>query len=121
MQKIVALCKRRGFIYPGSEIYGGLGGTWDYGPLGVLLANNIKSEWWKDIVLHRENVVGLDSSILYHPKVWEASGHVESFYDFQIECQYCHKRTRIDQHPDLDDIEPKGVKLKISKLICPDS
>lgn len=97
MEKIVALCKRRGFIYPGSEIYGGLGGTWDYGPLGVLLANNIKNEWWRSMVLLRENVVGLDSSILHHPKVWEASGHISSFTDPLVECRKCHQRYHVDQ------------------------
>lgn len=94
MDKIVALCKRRGFIFPGSEIYGGLNGTWDLGPLGTLLANNIKSQWWKNIVLERENIVGLDSSILHHPRVWEASGHVSSFTDPLIECKVCHERFR---------------------------
>src|SRR3989344_4609804 len=75
MDKIVALCKRRGFIYPGSEIYGGLNGTWDLGSLGTELSRNIKNEWWKEMVLQRDDVVGLDSSIIHYPKVWEASGH----------------------------------------------
>ncbi|MBI2430675.1 MAG: glycine--tRNA ligase [Candidatus Levybacteria bacterium] len=96
MDKLVALCKRRGFIFPGSELYGGLNGTWDLGPLGVLLAQNIKHEWWKSVVLKREDVVGLDSSILHHPKVWEASGHVASFTDPLIECKVCHERFRAD-------------------------
>lgn len=93
MDKITALCKRRGFVYPGSEIYGGLNGTWDLGPLGVLLANNIKNEWLKSM-LARENVVLLDSSVLHSAKVWEASGHIASFTDPLIECKICHQRFR---------------------------
>lgn len=96
MEKLVALCKRRGFIFPGSELYGGLNGTWDLGPLGVTFANNIKKEWWKSVVGEREDVVGLDSAILHHPKVWEASGHVASFTDPLIECKVCHDRFRAD-------------------------
>ncbi|MBI2018972.1 glycine--tRNA ligase [Candidatus Daviesbacteria bacterium] len=96
MQKIVALCKRRGFVFPGSELYGGLNGTWDLGPLGVILANNIKNEWWKNIVLLRDDVVGLDSAILHHPKVWEASGHIYSFTDPLVECSVCNARFRTD-------------------------
>lgn len=105
MENIVALCKRRGFIFPGSEIYGGLNGTWDLGPLGVLLANNVKKEWWKSIVSLREDVVGLDSSILYNPRVWEASGHVASFTDPLIECKICHERFRADNKIDVEDHE----------------
>lgn len=96
MEKLVALCKRRGFIFPGSELYGGLNGTWDLGPLGVFLANNIKNEWWNAIVLSRDDIVGLDSAIIHHPKVWEASGHLESFTDPLIECKICHERFRED-------------------------
>src|SRR3990167_7515428 len=97
MDKIVSLCKRRGFVYPGSEIYGGLNGTWDLGPLGTSLARNIKHEWWKRTVTQRDDVVGLDSAILHHPKVWEASGHIASFTDPLIECKKCHNRFRQDQ------------------------
>lgn len=97
MEKLVALCKRRGFIFPGSEIYGGLNGTWDLGPLGVLLANNIKEAWWKAIVLSRDDVVGFDSAILHNPKVWEASGHVASFIDPLVECKVCHERFRYSE------------------------
>lgn len=97
MEKIVALCKRRGFIYPGSEIYGGLGGTWDYGPLGVELKRNIKNIWWQDIVQKREDIVGVDTAIMLNPKVWEASGHVEAFTDPLVECKVCHQRFRADQ------------------------
>lgn len=102
MDKIVALCKRRGFIYPGSEIYGGLGGTWDYGPLGVELKNNIKSEWWKEMVQLREDMVGVDTAIMMNPKVWEASGHVEAFTDPLVECKRCRKRFRADQIEGLE-------------------
>ncbi|TSC87742.1 MAG: glycyl-tRNA synthetase [Microgenomates group bacterium Gr01-1014_7] len=97
MQKIVALCKRRGFIYPGSEIYGGLAGTWDYGPLGTELKRNIKNQWWKDMVQLREDIVGLDAAIMMNPKTWEASGHVEAFTDPLVECKKCHKRFRADK------------------------
>ena len=81
MEKIVALCKRRGFIYPGSEIYSGLTGTWDYGPLGTELKRNIKSEWWRSMVQLRSDVVGIDAAIMMNPEVWKASGHLEAFTD----------------------------------------
>ncbi len=103
MEKIVALCKRRGFIFPGSEIYGGLSGTWDLGPLGVALANNIKKEWWKEVVNGQEDVVGLDSSILASSKVWEASGHLKSFTDPLIECKVCHQRFRADNKAEIEN------------------
>jgi len=96
MNKIVSLCKRRGFIFPGSEIYGGLANTWDFGPLGVEMKNNIKKAWWKKIVLERDNIIGLDSAIILNPKVWEASGHVTGFSDPLIECKSCHTRFRTD-------------------------
>jgi len=92
MEKIVSLCKRRGFVYPGSEIYGGLANSWDYGPLGVELKNNLRDSWWKTFVQNREDVFGLDGSIISHPKVWEASGHVENFTEPLTECKSCHKR-----------------------------
>ncbi len=96
MEKVVSLCKRRGFIYPSSEIYGGFGGFYDYGPLGVELKNNIKREWWKKMVYEREDVVGLDAAIIMNPRVWEASGHVEAFTDPLVECFACHHRFRAD-------------------------
>ena len=96
MQKIISLCKRRGFIFPGSEIYGGLANTWDFGPLGVELANNIKQLWWKRFVKDREEIVGLCSSILMNPKVWQASGHLKGFTDPLVECKKCHSRLRAD-------------------------
>ncbi len=96
MEKIVALCKRRGFIYPGSDIYGGLAGTWDYGPLGTLLKNNLKDIWWKEMIQLRQDIVAIDAAIMMNPKAWEASGHVEAFTDPLIECKICHQRFRED-------------------------
>ncbi|OGH23495.1 MAG: glycine--tRNA ligase [Candidatus Levybacteria bacterium RIFCSPHIGHO2_01_FULL_41_15] len=103
MEKIVALCKRRGFVFQNSEIYGGLNGVWDLGPLGVLLANNIKREWWNSVVLSRDDVVGLDSSILSHRRVWEASGHIASFTDPLIECKICHERFKADLKKEIEE------------------
>ncbi|MDD2753209.1 MAG: glycine--tRNA ligase [Candidatus Portnoybacteria bacterium] len=97
MEKIVSLCKRRGFVYPGSEIYGGLASTYDFGPLGVELKNNIKKLWWKYFVQDREDMVGLDGGILLSPKIWEASGHVKNFKDALVECKKCHLRFRPDK------------------------
>jgi len=103
MDKIVALCKRRGFIFPGSEIYGGITGFWDYGPLGVELKNNIKREWWKSMVHQRDDVVGVDAAIIMNPEVWKASGHLEAFTDPLVECRVCHKRFKFD-----DNVEMSG-------------
>ena len=97
MDKIVSLSKRRGFIFQGSEIYGGLAGTWDYGPLGIALKNNVKSLWWKKFVDSRDDIYGLDAAILMNAKVWEASGHVAGFADPMIECAKCKSRFRDDQ------------------------
>jgi len=97
MEKIVSLCKRRGFIFQSSEIYGGLGSAWDYGPLGVELKRNLKNAWWKTIVHNRDDVVGLDTSILMHPDVWKASGHLDNFHDECVDCKNCKKRFRPDQ------------------------
>jgi len=107
MEKVVALAKRRGFIYPGSEIYGGLRGFWDYGPLGTELKNNIKREWWKGMVYERNNVVGVDAAIIMNPKVWEVSGHTEAFTDPLVECKVCHKRFRADHEGELKKHEKK--------------
>lgn len=93
---IVELCKKRGIIFPSSEIYGGFRSTWDYGPLGVELKENVKRQWWRAMVQRRMDVVGLDAAILMHPKVWEASGHLENFSDPLVECVDCHKRFRAD-------------------------
>jgi glycyl-tRNA synthetase len=97
MDKLVSLCKRRGFIFPSSEIYGGINGFWDYGPLGVELKRNIKDAWWRDNVMMRDDMVGLDCSIIMHPKVWEASGHVGGFSDPMVDCRRCKARFRADQ------------------------
>ena len=97
MDKLVSLCKRRGFIFQSSEIYGGLTGAWDYGPLGVQLKNNIRDFWWKEMTQMHDNIVGLDASILMHPKVWEASGHVSNFTDPMVDCRQCKSRFRNDQ------------------------
>ncbi|MCD4811951.1 glycine--tRNA ligase [bacterium] len=97
LQKVTALAKRRGIIFPNSEIYGGIAGFYDYGPVGVEMKNNLKRYWWKNMVDRRENVVGIDGTIITHPKVWEASGHVESFGDEVVECKTCHKRIGVDE------------------------
>jgi glycyl-tRNA synthetase len=100
MDVIVSLCKRRGFIFQSSEIYGGTGSCWDYGPLGVALKNNVKQAWWRDNIQLRADMVGLDASILMHPTVWKASGHVDHFTDPMVDCKACHHRFRADK---LDD------------------
>ncbi len=96
MDKVVALSKRRGFIFPSSEIYGGLSGAWDYGPYGVELKRNLKSAWWKAMVQDRDDMVGLDAAILMHPRTWEASGHTANFADMLVDCKKCKKRFRAD-------------------------
>lgn len=128
MNKMSSLCKRRGFIYPGSEIYGGFQGFWDYGPLGVELKNNIKQEWWKYMVYSRENLVGLDAAIIMNPIVWEKSGHIQGFTDPLIECKICHSRVRADQDEEIkrhekthggnsDWTEPKTFNLLTEVLL----
>lgn len=97
MEKVIALCKRRGFVYPGSEIYGGLANTWDYGPRGVQLKKNIADDWWKHFVENRDDMVGIDSGILMNPRVWEASGHLSSFSDPLMDCKSCKERIRVDK------------------------
>lgn len=116
MDKIVSLCRRRGFIYPSSEIYGGLANTWDFGPLGVELKNNIKKAWWKKMVYEKDNIVGLDSNIIINPQVWEASGHVSGFSDPLIECKSCHTRFRAD---DLLEGKYGEVTTKDGHSQCP--
>ena len=111
MEEIVALAKRRGFVYPSSEIYGGLANSWDFGHYGTLLKNNIRDLWWKTFVLDREDMVGLDASIMLNAKVWEASGHVTGFTDSLIDCKNCHFRTRADHL-----IEDKVEGLKVEGL-----
>jgi glycyl-tRNA synthetase len=116
LDQIVSLCKRRGFVFPGSDIYGGLANTWDYGPLGVELKNRVKRTWWDTFVHRRPDMVGLDASILMNPKVWEASGHVKNFADPFVECRNCHERFRGDKL--LEEklgVEPVSV-LKIDQI-----
>ncbi|MGB3128532.1 MAG: glycine--tRNA ligase [Dehalococcoidia bacterium] len=100
MDKLVSLCKRRGYIFPSSEIYGGLGACYDYGPLGVELKNNVKACWWKAVIQERDDMVGLDASILMHPQTWVASGHVGGFADSLVDCKECRKRWRADDVKD---------------------
>lgn len=113
LDKIVSLSKRRGFVFQSSEIYGGLNGCWDYGPLGVELLNNIKTQWWKSMT-YRDDVEGIDASILMHPRVWEASGHVDNFTDPMVDCRECKARFRADQ---LDDAECGSKAYKGRKAI----
>ncbi len=103
MEDLVSLCARRGFVFPSSEIYGGINGFWDYGPLGVELKNNLKATWWQRVVRERSDVEGVDTAIIAHPRTWEASGHVEHFSDPLVDCRACKKRFRADQ---LDDAGP---------------
>ena len=125
MEKIESLAKRRGFIFQSSEIYGGFGSSYDYGPLGVELANNIKRQWWRSMVQMRLDVFGLDSAIIMHPKVWEASGHVESFSDPLVDCKQCKRRFRADHlleassaKPDLDG--HREPPKNIADIVCPE-
>src|SRR5260370_741210 len=105
MEKIVSLCKRRGFIFQSSEIYGGLNGFWDYGPLGAELKRNIKESWWRSMTHMRDDVVGLEATIIMHPKIWEASGHTSTFSDPMVDCLLTKKRFRADQ------IEPQSGQV----------
>ena len=111
MQKIVSLCKRRGFVFQSSDIYGGLRSAYDYGPLGVELKRNIAQEWWRRMVHEREDVVGLDASIIMHPKVWEASGHLSGFSDPLVDCKVCKSRFRADHAPELAEGEPAPITM----------
>lgn len=115
MENIISLAKRRGFIYQGSEIYGGLAGTWDYGPLGVALKNNIKSSWWKKFVDSRDDMYGVDAAILMSPFVWVSSGHVETFSDPLVECLKCKRRFREDQLKESGKCDDCGSLVGESK------
>jgi len=123
IDKVVNLAKRRGFIFPSSEIYGGLSASYDYGPLGVELKNNIKRAWWKMFVNDRIDMVGLDAAIIMHPKAWEASGHIDNFNDPLVECKKCHKRFRYDHLLEDKSREPKYDKAKPvhpKDVVCPE-
>src|SRR3954469_11337588 len=110
MDRVVNLAKRRGLVFPSSEIYGGVRSTWDYGPLGVLLKRNVKDAWWRTMVQLRDDIVGLDAAILMAPKVWEASGHVATFTDPLVDCRNCNERFRADQLPDSGACPNCGAK-----------
>ena len=110
MDRVVNLCKRRGLVFPSSEVYGGFRSTWDYGPLGVLLKRNVKDAWWRSMVQLRDDVVGLDSAILMAPRVWEASGHLATFTDPLVDCRNCKERFRADQLPESGACPNCGVK-----------
>jgi glycyl-tRNA synthetase len=122
MDVFVSLCKRRGFVFQSSEIYGGLGGFWDYGPLGVELKNNIKQDWWRSMVQERDDIVGLESSIVMNPAVWQASGHVDTFADPMVDCKSCKRRFRADDlvagHPAPESAH--GHKVDVGGLRCPE-
>ena len=110
MDRIVNLAKRRGFVFQSSEIYGGFRSTWDYGPLGVELKRNVKDAWWRSMVQLRDDVVGLDAAILMTPKVWEASGHLETFSDPLVDCRNCKERFRADELPESGACPNCGAK-----------
>ena len=120
MEKIVSLCKRRGFVFPGSEIYGGLANSYDYGPLGVELKNNIKNLWWKRFVHDRNDIVGIDAALIMNPKVWEASGHLDTFNDPLVECKKCHHRFRADQIKANPPSSATSVGTSAGQGKCPD-
>ncbi|HEU4702563.1 MAG TPA: glycine--tRNA ligase [Conexibacter sp.] len=135
MEKIVSLCKRRGFIFPSSEIYGGVGSTYDYGHYGVLLKTNVKNEWWRAMLQDRDDVVALDSAIIQHPRVWEASGHLAGFTDPLVDCRTCKQRFRADhldqlqcgrkpskhpgEGPDCDLTEARDFNLMFETTVGP--
>ncbi len=127
MDKVASLCKRRGFVFPGSDIYGGLANTWDYGPLGVELKRNVKDLWWRTFVHQRRDIVGLDAGILMHPRVWEASGHIENFNDPLVDCRTCKSRFRADhlieerlgQHVEGKTPAEMSAIIQSSGMKCP--
>ncbi len=123
LETIVSLSKRRGFIFPSSEIYGGINAVWDYGPLGVELKNNVKRAWWRAMVQDRNDIVGLDAGILMHPQVWVTSGHVGSFSDPLVECGTCRRRFRLDELPGAEDLSATDLRdetiVARLGLVCP--
>jgi len=121
MDKMMSLSKRRGFMFQSSEIYGGLGSTWDYGPLGVEIKRNVKEAWWRSVVTDRDDMVGLDAAILMHPQVWVASGHVENFSDPLVECKECNSRFRQDHLLEETGIDPESPEAEatLKDLRCP--
>ncbi len=119
LEDIVSLCKRRGFVFQSSEIYGGLAGFYDYGPLGTELANNIKQEWWKAMVREHDNIFGVDGAIIQNPKLWEASGHVAGFTDPLVDCKNCGARHRADHLADTDSTNIKELTKLLKDKACP--
>src|SRR5207248_6691159 len=120
LDAIVSLSKRRGFVYPSSEIYGGLRAAWDYGPLGVEMKNNIKRQWWRSMVTERDDIVGIDSSVILAREVWEASGHVTEFTDPLIECLSCHTRSRADHLAEAsEEKHGHGAANGLAAITCP--
>jgi glycyl-tRNA synthetase len=119
LEDIVSLCKRRGFVFPASDIYGGLSGFYDYGPLGVELANNIKSEWWNAVVRNNDNVFGVDGAIIQNPRLWEASGHIAGFTDPLVDCKSCGSRHRADHLAGTDSTNLKELTKLLDGKTCP--
>ena len=128
MDKIVSLCKRRGFVFPSSEIYGGINGFWDYGPYGARMKRAVENLWWHEMVETRDNVEGLDSTIICHPRVWKASGHLDQFSDLMTDCRKCKSRYRVDQMEDpttcpncgsKDLTEPREFNLMMKTFVGP--
>ncbi|MEI7719633.1 MAG: glycine--tRNA ligase [bacterium] len=119
MEKIISLCKRRGFVFPASEIYGGLAGFWDYGPLGVELANNLKALWWRKVVQDQDNIFGIDGAIIQNPKLWEASGHVAGFTDPLVDCKNCGSRLRADHLANTDSTDIDELTKLLDGVACP--
>ena len=115
METIVSIAKQRGFVFPGSEIYGGLANTWDYGPLGIELKNNIKKAWWKKFIQESPTNVGIDAAILMNPKTWVASGHIGNFNDPMIDCKACKSRHRADKIIE-DALNEKGIEQIVDGL-----
>ena len=121
LDELVSLCKRRGFIFQSSDIYGGVQSVYDYGPLGVELKNNLRDAWWRAMVREHEEIVGIDAGILMHPEVWVTSGHVATFSDPLVECQNCHRRFRADEFPELMEGDGGGADAAgdASEAQCP--
>ena len=125
IDEMATFCKRKGFVYPSGEIYGSVAGFYDFGHLGVELKNNIKQEWWKTFVQQRDDIVGIDASIITHPMVWKASGHVDNFTDVLVDCSNCKSRFRADQliedklKIETAGMQIEGIKSKLKGIKCP--
>lgn len=119
MEKIVSLCKRRGFVFPASEIYGGIAGFWDYGPMGIELVNNLKTLWWRRVVQERDDIFGIDGAIIQNPKLWEASGHIAGFTDPLVDCKNCGARHRADHLANTDSTDLNELTDLLKDVACP--